>query len=110
MTDSHGPPDEAGSPAALVEMNQPRTDLHAARRCDLKQHFCPGRCARAVPNDRYACGPCWRKLPGHLQRAIGRTVGDPVLSPARTCAFTAAVTFYTALLSGSTARPRRDGG
>ena len=74
-------------------MSQPRSDsrqLHCT-------HQCPGRCGRSVANHLYACGRCWRKLPAQLQQAIRTTVGQPVLSPARTRAFTAAAAFYTSL-------------
>ena len=57
-------------------------DPHPGQSGDQRTHHrCPGRCGRAVPNHLYACGPCWRKLPGQLQREIRATVGDPVLSP-----------------------------
>ena len=74
-------------------MSQPRSDsrkLHCT-------HQCPGRCGRSVANHLCACGRCWRKLPAQLQQAIRTTVGQPVLSPARTRAFTAAAAFYTSL-------------
>jgi hypothetical protein len=60
-------------------MSQPRSDSRKFH-CT---HQCPGR--------------CWRKLPAQLQQAIRTTVGQPVLSPARTRAFTAAAAFYTSL-------------
>jgi hypothetical protein len=111
MTDRHGHPNKAGPPVKFVEINRPRTDLRATRHCERRtRHLCPGGCGRAVPNDLYVCGPCWRKLPGKLQRAISATVGDPVLSPARTRAFTAAVAFYTHCRRGPTERSRRDRG
>lgn len=75
-------------------MSQPRR--HAPQQLRrTTDHQCPGRCGRAVPNHLYVCGACWRKLPGQLQRAIRASVADPVLSPARTRAFTAAAAFYT---------------
>jgi hypothetical protein len=85
-------------------MNRPRTDsgkFHCT-------HQCPGRCGRSVANHLYACGRCWRKLPAQLQQAIRTTVGQPVLSPARTGAFTTAAAFYTSLLgAGDQAVSRR---
>lgn len=35
-------------------------------------HECPGRCGRAVPNDRYACIRCWFRLPSEIRQAITR--------------------------------------
>jgi len=59
-------------------------------------HQCPGGCGRSVPNQLCACGPCWRALPREIQRVIHATVHDPLLSPKRTAAFTAASAFYAA--------------
>ena len=70
-------------------MSQPRSDSRKFH-CT---HQCPGRCGRSVANHLYACGRCWRKLPAQLQQAIRTTVGQPVLSPARTRAFTAAARY-----------------
>jgi hypothetical protein len=75
-------------------MSQPRTQAQQQQR-RANCHQCPGRCGRTVPNHLYACGSCWRRLPGQLQRAIRASATDPVLSPARTRAFTAACAFYT---------------
>jgi hypothetical protein len=75
-------------------MSQPRTQA-PPQQGRATHHQCPGRCGRTVPNHLYACGACWRKLPGALQRAIRASAADPVLSPARTRAFTAAAAFYT---------------
>ena len=35
-----------------------------------KTHDCPGRCGAEVPNHRYACLACWRRLPAELRNAI----------------------------------------
>jgi hypothetical protein len=89
-------------------MSQPRTDLRpTSQHRHGTHHWCPGRCGRTVPNHLYACGSCWRKLPGALQRAIRASAADPVLSPARTRAFTAAGAFYSALPGAADVHGRR---
>ncbi|AEV73614.1 hypothetical protein MycrhN_3076 [Mycolicibacterium rhodesiae NBB3] len=76
-------------------MSEPRSIRPAPRgRADRACHQCPGRCGRSVPNHLYACERCWRRLPAQLQQAIRASVAWPVLSPARTRAFTAAAEFY----------------
>jgi hypothetical protein len=78
------------------------TGTDASRQSEQRtEHRCPGRCGRVVPNHLYVCGPCWRKLPGELQRAVRATICDPVLSPARTRTFAAAAAFYAALAADS---------
>jgi hypothetical protein len=36
----------------------------------MSDHDCPGGCGRPVPYQRFACGPCWYRLPVALRRAI----------------------------------------
>lgn len=36
----------------------------------LRTHTCPGGCGRDVANARYACLPCWSRLPVELRSAI----------------------------------------
>jgi hypothetical protein len=36
-------------------------------------HPCPGGCRARVPYHRYACRPCWRRLPHRLRQAIVTT-------------------------------------
>jgi hypothetical protein len=84
-------------------MSQTRTAPVDRQHRHVAHHQCPGRCGRTVPIDRYACRFCWRRLPGELQHAIRFTASDPVLSPARTYAFTAAAKFYTAALPAGAA-------
>lgn len=36
----------------------------------LRTHTCPGGCGRDVANARYACLPCWARLPVELRAAI----------------------------------------
>lgn len=77
-------------------MSEPRSGVPAPRgRADRASHPCPGECGHSIPNDFYACECCWRSLPGQLQQAIRANIGQPVLSPARTRAFTAAAEFFT---------------
>lgn len=38
------------------------------------RHPCPG-CKRPVPVRRFACGGCWRRIPGNLRTAIARAWG-----------------------------------
>ncbi len=33
-------------------------------------HNCPGGCARHVIQAKFACPPCWRRLPVDLRRPI----------------------------------------
>lgn len=33
-------------------------------------HHCPGLCGRDVHNARYACVPCWLRLPAELRAGI----------------------------------------
>jgi hypothetical protein len=83
-----------------------RAARHAGSRT---HHLCPGRCGRTVPNDLYACGGCWRKLPGQLRRAIRASARDPVLSPARSRAFTDAAAFYTTVTGQRVCNPGQGG-
>lgn len=77
-------------------------------RASRTHHQCPGRCGRSVSNHLYACERCWRSLPAQLQQAIRANVEQPVLSPARTRAFSAAAEFYTCRArAGERAMPRR---
>jgi hypothetical protein len=102
VTDRQGYPDVAGPPVTCLEMSDLLTGTDASRQSEQRtEHRCPGRCGRVVPNHLYVCGPCWRKLPGELQRAVRATICDPVLSPARTRTFAAAAAFYTALAADS---------
>ena len=36
----------------------------------LKTHQCPGKCGREVASARYACVPCWSRLPQSHRVAI----------------------------------------
>lgn len=35
-----------------------------------RTHDCPGHCGRRVARPRFACVPCWYRLPIELRRAI----------------------------------------
>lgn len=57
-------------------------------------HTCPGGCKKRVPNSRFACGPCWDRLPRELQTPIRRTAKMSLLSDERSAAVSAAIDFY----------------
>jgi len=38
------------------------------------RHPCPG-CATPIQIQRFACGGCWRRIPGNLRTAIARSWG-----------------------------------
>lgn len=41
-------------------------------------HTCPGGCARRVARSRFACPPCWARLPLDLKRGITGNYGRDV--------------------------------
>ena len=47
------------------------------------KHRCPGCRAVDVPNNLLACQPCWRDLPGPIQREVLATFQYPILHPRR---------------------------
>jgi hypothetical protein len=52
------------------------------------RHACPRRgCGQTVPNELYACSPCWGALDQDAKNAIVRTRRLPVLHPDRRAAF-----------------------
>lgn len=59
-------------------------------------HSCPGYCGRDVANARYACLPCWDRLPSRLRVAIAQTAGLGLLVPARRHALVSAAEWYKA--------------
>ena len=77
-----------------------RAAAHTGPRPDRNHRYCPGRCGRLLADHYYVCGPCWRALPGDVKRAITAAAGQPLLSPARTRAFTAAADFYACRAAG----------
>jgi predicted amidophosphoribosyltransferase len=40
----------------------------------MMRHQCPG-CAKPIKVERFACGGCWRRIPGDLRTAIVRAWG-----------------------------------
>lgn len=38
---------------------------------------CPGQCGREIVHHLFVCGPCWRRLPSNLRRAVGSNRRDP---------------------------------
>lgn len=45
----------------------------STRDTTMTTHDCPGGCGAPVPQHKFACFTCWRRLPAPLRRAITRT-------------------------------------
>lgn len=64
---------------------------------DTRTHSCPGRCGRQVAAPRFACLPCWSRLPVRLRQDIStsyRNKNGGALSAAHRGAMAAAQVWY----------------
>lgn len=62
----------------------------------LRTHECPGRCGRIVADARYACVPCWTRLPQTHRNAVMSTVDLGTADPRRRKALTDAGAWFKA--------------
>jgi hypothetical protein len=59
--------------AAVERVEEERARCSRRRRCagwTLPDHGCPGLCGRRIPRHRFACKPCWSRLPQDLREGI----------------------------------------